>query len=132
MGIFFASFVNWLIGSPGRFVVQLIENNMLIFMLFAMLYTTTILYAKWTLTYYLPKKMYQLAKMKTWELEELHEAWQTEKKSLPWYILVPSRNEFWVKSAKNAPESTKLLHFSQQKLKLSDKEKLQKIIEIQS
>ncbi|MEN1218895.1 hypothetical protein AAHR29_14365, partial [Listeria monocytogenes] len=34
--------------------------------------------------------------------------------------------------ARNAPESTKLLHFSQQKLKLSDKEKLQKIIEIQS
>lgn len=54
------------------------------------------------------------------------------EKALPWYILVPSRNEFWVKSARNAPESTKLLHFSQQKLKLSDKEKLQKIIEIQS
>ncbi|GAM95716.1 hypothetical protein LmNIHS28_01648 [Listeria monocytogenes] len=105
---------------------------MLIFMFVVMIYATTILYAKWTLAYYLPKKMNQLAEMKTWELDELYAAWQTEKKALPWYILVPSRNEFWVKSARNAPESTKLLHFSQQKLKLSDKEKLQKIIEIQS
>lgn len=123
MGSFFASFVDWLIGSPGRFVVNLIEDNMLIFMVVVMIYATTILYAKWTLAYYLPKKMSQLAEMKTWELDELYAAWQTEKKALPWYILVPSRN---------APESTKLLHFSQQKLKLSDKEKLQKIIEIQS
>ncbi|HDU7259485.1 TPA: hypothetical protein RF347_002883 [Listeria monocytogenes] len=132
MGSFFASFVDWLIGSLGRFVVNLIEDNMLIFMVVVMIYATTILYAKWTLAYYLPKKMSQLAEMKTWELDELYAAWQTEKKALPWYILVPSRNEFWVKSARNAPESTKLLHFSQQKLKLSDKEKLQKIIEIQS
>lgn len=28
MGSFFASFVDWLIGSPGRFVVNLIEDNM--------------------------------------------------------------------------------------------------------
>lgn len=56
MGSFFASFVDWLIGSPGRFVVNLIEDNMLIFMFVVMIYATTILYAKWTLAYYLPKK----------------------------------------------------------------------------
>lgn len=38
MGSFFASFVDWLIGSPGRFVVNLIEDNMLIFMFVVMIY----------------------------------------------------------------------------------------------
>lgn len=80
MGSFFASFVDWLIGSPGRFVVNLIEDNMLIFMFVVMIYATTILYAKWTLAYYLPKKMNQLAEMKTWELDDYMQRGKQRKK----------------------------------------------------
>lgn len=75
MGSFFVSFVDWLIGSLGRFVVNLIEDNMLIFMFVVMIYVIIILYVKWIFVYYLLKKMNQLVEMKMWELDELYVVW---------------------------------------------------------
>ncbi|WP_239253622.1 hypothetical protein [Listeria ilorinensis] len=122
--------VDWVmninLGALGRGIVAFIEANSWLFLALAMLYGALLVYAKLIVTDYLPKKMkaFLLARnsSKKDAPEVLYQEWLQCRKALPAYILVPSKNELWVKPARSATGREKALFFRSEKQKKTEQE----------
>ncbi len=131
MGTFFESFVMWFIGRPGRFILQLILDYQILFLTIAFIYASLLLYSKWIFLYYLPKKMRVFIAAETFDSNEnLFQKWMIYKKTLPWYIVVPSKHELWIKQAKHAPSQTKLLFFQKNKC-VDERDQLNRLLNVE-
>ncbi|MBC1399396.1 hypothetical protein [Listeria fleischmannii] len=131
MGTFFESFVMWFIGSPGRFILQFILDHQLLFLTIAFIYASLLLYSKWILLYYLPKQMRQFIQTEPFSSDDnVFHKWMAYKKMLPWYIVVPSKHELWIKQVKNAPSETKLLFFQKNSC-INEREQLKQLLNIE-
>lgn len=113
------------LGSLGRSIVDVIQNNQWLFLTIFLLYGGIILYAKLIWSRYLPQKMYSYLKnteKKNLSMEELYEGWLRYRKKLPQYILVPTHNEFWVKPAAKMTGTEQKLFYNSDRKKLNEKD----------
>lgn len=102
-----------MLGEVGRGMVNFLIQHKLWFLVLFTCYGSLLLYSKVIYLYFIPgciKKM--IVKNPACSLEELSVLWKQEKQKLPWYILVPAKNELWVKSANQADGEYQLLYFN--------------------
>lgn len=114
------------LGAPGRFLVELIQNHLLLFLVVFAVYGGIVLYAKFIWSEYLPNKMKAFLENSTDErmtAEERFEYWLIQRQQLPNYILVPTQNEWWVKPAAKMSGQEKMLFFNSKKKKMSERER---------
>ena len=72
------------LGSLGRSIVDVIQNNQWLFLTIFLLYGGIVLYAKLIWSRYLPQKMYSYLKnteKKNLSMEELYEGWLRYRKN---------------------------------------------------
>ncbi|MGG5373327.1 hypothetical protein [Enterococcus sp. AZ196] len=113
------------LGSFGRMIVELIQNNKWFFLSMFLIYGGIILYAKVIWSHYMPKKMYSYLKsteLKNRSIEELYQGWLRYRKNLPQYILVPTHNEFWVKPAAKMTGTEQKLFYNSNRKKMNEKD----------
>lgn len=127
---FFLWFTDLMIGIPGRFIKEMIQNNSSIFLVVMAIYGFLLVYARMILTSYLPKKLRQFVELRMDQLDsdqneellqdKLQKEWNKELENLPWYVVVPSRNEFWVKRPTEGYRKTKQLAYRNNKKSIID------------
>ncbi len=121
MNNFLDWFTSWFIGSLGRGVLDLIHNNFSVFLTLVVMYGLLLLHAKLIYSFFLPKKLDTLAKTiikkhpfvseKKLYHQIIH-AWEEELSLLPFYYVVPSKNELWIKRPNKQYRETQLLFFT--------------------
>ncbi|WP_213356330.1 hypothetical protein [Enterococcus casseliflavus] len=114
------------LGEPGRYIVELVQNNLFLFLTIFAIYGGTILYAKFIWSEYIPEKMKEFLNNKTEESktpEELFQQWLIQRHKLPKYILVPTKNEWWVRPAAKMTGQEKMLFYNSKRNKLTEKER---------
>lgn len=124
--------LNFNLGLPGRFIVNLLQNHMLIFLGVFFLYGSVLLYAKFIWSEYLPKQMKQFVAAQTdpaVSQEELFQHWVDFRKTLPRYLVVPTRNEWWVKPAAAMTGQEKMLFYNSKKKKMTEQERFVLVLE---
>lgn len=113
------------LGKPGREFVEMIENHMWLFTILFLVYAGVLLYSKIIWSEYLPRIMMKFLKeekLNGQPIDEVYMKWLAHRKQLPKYLLVPSHNEFWVKTAANMSGIEKKLFYNSDKKKLTEKE----------
>ncbi|MBL1229101.1 hypothetical protein IW492_07620 [Enterococcus sp. BWB1-3] len=120
------------LGEPGRFFVELIQNNLLLFLIIFAVYGGIVLYAKYIWVEYLPGKMKAFLEKSAYEkmtADQYFENWLVQRQQLPKYILVPTQNEWWVKPAAKMSGQEKMLFYNSKKKKLSERERFSLLVE---
>ena len=113
------------LGEPGRLIVGLIQNNLILFLVLFMIYGGILFYAKLIWSEYLPQKMKEYLQCSAHEKmteAQRFDHWLTIRRQLPRYILVPTRNEWWVKPASRMSGQEKMLFYNSKKKKLTEQE----------
>ncbi|CAH0303103.1 hypothetical protein SRABI84_04581 [Peribacillus simplex] len=120
---FLESFTQWFIGIPGRFLLDVMNNNLNLFLTIISIYGLLLLYSKIIVRFYIPKRMIAFVLHKSNNdlingqdlakaVENLHEKWRKEIRNLPFYVVVPSKNEWWIKRPSPDYKNTKLLPYA--------------------
>ena len=120
------------LGKPGRFFVEVIQDHLLLFLVIFAVYGGIVLYAKFIWSEYLPEKMKAFLKSSTDEnltQEERFEYWLVQRQQLPNYILVPTKNEWWVKPAAKMSGQEKMLFYNSKNKKMSERERFSLLAE---
>ena len=122
MGIIFREFLELLMGKPGRFILDFVGRHKTVFIILFLTYATILVYSKIILHYYYPAKMKELLAdhREITADQEILSLWQLKKQAFPWYILIPSRNELWVRMAAKSDHTHKLLFFNRHDPAASD------------
>ncbi|MBF0840391.1 OadG family protein [Staphylococcus lentus] len=115
-----------IIGKPGNMILEMITNNYTTFLILIFIYGAILLYSKIIVRYYLPKKLKRFIENESrnyYNSNNIYEKWKIELERLPFYIIVPSKNELWVKKVHHNYKETKLLPYLNKEINLkSDKE----------
>lgn len=98
------------LGEKGRNLLDYIIENPWGFMIPVFIYGAIILYAKHNYKNFIPNKMKEIIRENPDEsFNGLFGKWESYKKDLPWYILVPTKNELWAKPLKNSDGTYQLM-----------------------
>lgn len=127
---FFQWFTEVLLGKPGRYMLEFIGNHIFAFFGVAVLYGFLLTYARFILKKYLPKKLDEHISHRWPALEGnkkqaaavINEEWEQILANMPWYIVVPTTNELWIKAPNINYRLTKQLPFRKEKSTLSEYE----------
>ncbi|MGO3792877.1 MAG: hypothetical protein ACTJG1_15625 [Enterococcus gilvus] len=117
-----------LLGKPGRGLLGfLIEHKGFFLLLFA-LYGFLLLYSKFIYMYYIPSKIKKIiTENPGLSVKQTYEVWKKIKSSLPWFIVVPSKNELWVKPLNKSDGNYQMLFFNKKTSYSSELDMLEKI-----
>lgn len=116
------------LGKPGRELLAFLVEHKGIFLILFALYGFLLLYSKFIYMYYIPAKIKKIITENTdLSVEQVCEAWQETKASLPWFFLVPSKNELWVKSLNKSDGNYQMLFFNKKTSYSSEMDMLEKI-----
>lgn len=113
------------LGALGRYIVAILQKNVIFFLVGFIIYAGIIFYAKVIWTCYLPKKMkafLESNRQNNLSKEALYQLWTMERKAWPKYLLVPSHNEFWVKPVATMTGEEQKLFYNSEKKKRTEKE----------
>lgn len=125
----FRGFLDGLMGSSGRALLAGIEKNKTLFLVVIFIYASILIYSKLILHHYYPRKMKQL--IQEWPEvvgeDELMALWREQKRTFKWFILIPSKNELWVRKASKSPDRLQLLYFNRKDVSQSDYAKMMEI-----
>ncbi|MRI82622.1 hypothetical protein GIY11_11435 [Aerococcaceae bacterium DSM 109653] len=89
------------LGEWGRILLDYIIENPWGFMSAAFIYGVILLYAKYNYKTFIPKNMKKIIRENPNDsFNDLFAKWDVYKKELPWYILVPTKNELWARPLK--------------------------------
>ena len=118
--------LNFNLGLIGQSIVAFVELNMTFFLIAFAIYGVLILYAKVIWVKYLPAKMrlflddnYSTSESP----EKLFTRWLIERRGLPLYLLVPTKNEWWVKPLAKMRGDEKMLLYNSKSKKMTEKQR---------
>lgn len=119
-----------MLGEVGRSIVAFLIQHKLWFLILFTCYGSLLLYSKVIYLYYIPgriKKM--ILRNPACSVEELSALWKQEKQKLPGYILVPAKNELWVKPINQADGEYQLLYFNRKSSYASEQAMIENLYE---
>ena len=117
-----------LLGKPGREIVAFLVEHKGIFLFLFALYGFLLLYSKFIYMYYIPAKIKTIITEKpAFSVEQVHEEWKKIKTSLPWFILIPSKNEMWVNPLNKSDGNYQMLFFNKKTSYSNELDMLEKI-----
>ncbi|MBO1308690.1 hypothetical protein JZO70_21125 [Enterococcus sp. 669A] len=119
-----------MLGEVGRGIVAfLIENKYLFLVLFA-IYGFVLLYSKIVYMYYVPTKIKKIVtENPSLTTDQLYTKWKKEKGQAPGYLLIPSKNEMWVKPLNRSNGCYQMLYFNRKSSYASELDMIEKISE---
>ena len=98
------------LGEWGRNLLDYIIENPWAFMIVAFIYGAILLYAKHNYKTFMPNKMKEIIRENPNDsFKVLFTKWEAYKKDLPWYVLVPTKNELWAKPLKKSNGTYQLM-----------------------
>ncbi|MGM0168869.1 hypothetical protein IGI39_004624 [Enterococcus sp. AZ135] len=119
-----------MLGSFGRGIVAFLIEHKSIFLILFAVYGGLLLYSKFIYMYYIPTKIKKIIFEKPdLSVNQLYVDWQQVKAASPWFILVPTKNEMWVKLLRNSDGKYQMLFFNKKNSYTSESEMLDKIYE---
>ncbi|MGM0240628.1 hypothetical protein [Enterococcus sp. AZ103] len=119
-----------LLGEVGRTLVTFLLDNKMLFLILFAFYGCLLLYSKTIYMYYVPKKIKEfITKNKLLTTKQLHEGWKKERKTIPLFILVPTRNEMWVRPLKYSDGNYEMLFFNKKNSYTSESKMIDSIYE---
>lgn len=102
-----------LLGKPGRGIVAFLVEYKKIFLFFFALYGLLLLYSKIIYMYYIPSKIKKIINDNPdLSVEQVYEEWKKVKCSLPWFVMIPSKNEMWIKPLNKSDGHYQMLFFN--------------------
>lgn len=133
-------FVNIMLGMPGRAFLDFVKANQISFLSLVFLYAGLMLYSKYILNYYLPGQLQkvirqELAKQEDDDVEaavlvgEIYASWVARVENFAWYIVMPSKNEYWVQRPQASYTDIQLLPYERAKKKKMPKEIIQQKVQ---
>jgi|GEM_PF-3378973 len=119
-----------MLGSFGRGIVAFLIEHKSIFLILFAVYGGLLLYSKFIYMYYIPIKIKKIIFEKPdLSVNQLYVDWQQVKAASPWFILVTTKNEMWVKLLRNSDGKYQMLFFNKKNSYTSESEMLDKIYE---
>ncbi|MEO1772191.1 MULTISPECIES: hypothetical protein [Enterococcus] len=119
-----------MLGEVGQSVLTFLIQHKLLFLVLFACYGSLLLYSKVIYMYYIPGRIKQIILMNPGlPVKKLSEIWKQEKKKLPWYILIPSKNERWVKLASQSNGEYQLLYFNRKSSYASEQTMIENLYE---
>ncbi len=119
-----------MLGEVGRGIVAFLIQHKQWFLLLFACYGSLLLYSKIIYLYYIPGRIKKIIVTNpTLPVNELSRRWKQEKEKLPWYILVPSKNERWVKPASQSDGEYQLLYFNRRSSYASEQAMIEQLYE---
>ena len=117
-----------LLGGFGRGIVAFLIEHERIFLILFVVYGFLLLYSKFIYMYYIPTKIKKIILANpNLSVNQLYKEWQKHKASSPWFIMVPTKNEMWVKPLKNSDGNYQMLFFNKKTSYASESDMLDKI-----
>ncbi|WP_294602341.1 hypothetical protein [uncultured Lactobacillus sp.] len=85
------------LGNLGKGIIQNISTNKIVYVIGFLIYGFLLMYAHIIYLFYVPKKIKKVVlKNKNLALGQIYELWLKRKKTLGFWLLVPTKNEIWV------------------------------------
>ncbi|MBP1040278.1 hypothetical protein I6N95_04550 [Vagococcus sp. BWB3-3] len=129
MSCLFGEMNQWLLGDFGRAILSLLNANKAIFLTLFACYGFLLLYSKIIYMYYIPSKMRLLiAEHPHKHLKELLSLWKSEKGQIPWFILIPTKNEMWVQPLNRSNSDYQLLYFNRKAYPQNETDRLTQLL----
>lgn len=121
---------DFLLGRSGRYVVQLIHKNQILFYALFIVYGLVHLYSKFIYAKYIPSRINEIIDNNPHlSAAKIELKWIEIKRKLPNYILIPSRNELWFGRLNQSNGEYKLLFSNNKNAITSDLELISKLKE---
>lgn len=113
------------LGKKGSELLDYIIANPYFFVLIAFIYGLISLYAKYNYRIFMPGKMEEIiVESPKDSFNQSFSKWKETKKELPWYVLVPTKNELWFRRLN---QSNGVYQSMTEKESHTEKEMMQKI-----
>lgn len=125
-------FMQWfsqmLLGELGRPILDFVRANFLMIFSGIFLYGLLLTYARFIHKNYLPKKLKEYIDQHSHTIDGntknaaaiINTGWEKQLDHMPWYIVVPTKNELWIKSPNIDYRLTKQLPFRKEKSNMND------------
>ncbi|WP_294920628.1 hypothetical protein [uncultured Lactobacillus sp.] len=85
------------LGNLGKGIIQNISTNKIAYVIGFLIYGFLLMYAHIIYLFYVPKEIKKVVlKNKNLALGQIYELWLKRKKTLGFWLLVPTKNEIWV------------------------------------
>ena len=85
------------LGNLGKGIIQNISTNKIAYVIGFLIYGFLLMYAHIIYLFYFPKEIKKVVlKNKNLALGQIYELWLKRKKTLGFWLLVPTKNEIWV------------------------------------
>lgn len=125
MGEIFQSFVYTMLGQSGQFLLDKYYQYETVILILISFYSLLLIYARCILLFYYPYKMKKiLHQERLSNIKHIREIWLQEKLTFPFFIVVPSRNELWIRRASKSPIEHGVSFFRERKTHKTDYEQL--------
>lgn len=119
-----------LLGEVGRGMLSFLIDKKIIFLILFAVYGCLLLYSKTIYMYYVPNKIKKfVAANASLTSQQLQLKWKKERAAAPWFILIPTRNEMWVKPLNKSDGNYQMLFFNKKNSYTSDATMLDSIYE---
>ncbi|GGK00644.1 hypothetical protein GCM10007063_23650 [Lentibacillus kapialis] len=131
MANFFDWFTEMLLGDLGGYALEFTRSNTSLIFVLACMYGLVLAYARMILKKYLPKKLKEYVESRRQEcskgkekliISTITKEWEEKLEKMPWYIIVPTKNELWVQFPDKNYRLTKQLPFRKEKKFMNDSE----------
>lgn len=128
MGEIFQSFVYMMLGTSGQFLLDKYYQYETVLLILISVYSFLLIYARCILLFYYPYKMKKILHQNCLiNTQDIREIWLQEKLTFPFFIVVPSKNELWIKRASKSSIEHGVSFFRERKIHKTDFEQLDEI-----